>query len=83
MVLEGSKLDTSCVEYSSKAPEKTRVRSTYIGFAEKGDTDNFGEKIDIPVYLSKDKELFLCMLKCAYMGEKDDIILGGTCFYLI
>jgi hypothetical protein len=82
--MEGAVLNGSCVEASSKAPEQTRVRSCYVGFVEKtGNGVDYDTKIDLPVYLSKDKELFLKMFSCAYLGEKDDIILAGTSFYLI
>ena len=52
--------------------------------------NNLDTKVDIPVYLSEDKDLFLCNLSCSFVGDsmnedenRDDIILAGTSFFLI
>lgn len=85
LVLEGCSLKGSCLEADDDASEKTKVRSTFISYVLKEDGLDYSDdsKLEVPVYLSSDKDLFLTNLKCAYLGDRDDIILGGTSFYLI
>lgn len=85
MVLEGSSLKGSCLEADPNTQEKTRIKSVFLFYELKDEQTEFLEdsKLEIPVYLSEDKDMFLLNLKCAFLGDKDDIIIAGTSFYLI
>lgn len=85
LVLEGCSLKGSCLEADPNTAEKTRIKSVYLYYEIREDQTEFldDSKLEIPVYLSEDKDMFLLNLKCAYLGDKDDIIIAGTSFYLI
>jgi len=76
-------MSNGLLQANSKAPEISKISEVHLGYVPESELDSSDKKIQIPVYLSKDKEMMLCMLDCPYYGDKDDIVLAGTSFFLI
>ena len=73
------------MEADPNTAEKSRIKSVFLYYELREEQkDLFDDsKLEIPVYLSEDKDMFLLNLKCAFLGDKDDIIIAGTSFFLI
>ena len=82
MELEGGKIGRSGVLTNSSVPERESIECICIGFVEKASMV-IGEKtMEMPVYLTADKEALLCRIRVPFEGERNDILLAGCCFYI-
>ena len=80
-------MSNNLVQADEKAPESTKIKMVHLGYelkeASKKDENDGERTVDVPVYLSRDKDMMLCIFKCPYYGDRDDIILAGTSFFLV
>lgn len=71
------------IETSNNVAEKEQVDLVTIGFVEKGKTNNASvSTVELPIYLTSDKEMMLLRMKVPFNGDKNDIILAGCSFFI-
>jgi hypothetical protein len=71
------------IETSNNVSEKEQVDLVTIGFVEKGKTNNAtSSTVELPLYLTSDKEMMILRMKAPFNGDKNDIILAGCSFYV-
>jgi hypothetical protein len=83
VVLEGGRMSRGAVEASNNVGEKEQVDLVTIGFVEKGKTNNTSaNSVELPLYLTSDKEMMLLRMRVPCSGDKNEVILAGCSFYI-
>ena len=82
MMIEGGRINRGAVETSVNVAERETVESVSIGFVDKDTTGSQTEVIEVPVYLTTDKESMLMRVRVPFSGERNEIVLSGCCLYL-
>lgn len=82
MVLEGGRMNGGAIEASVNAAEKEQVDCVTIGFVEKGKTNSTGKTVELPLYLTSNKEMMLLRMKVPVNGDKNEVILSGSSFFI-
>lgn len=82
MVLEGGRMRGGSIEASVNVAEKEQVDLVTIGFVEKGKTNSSGNSVELPVYLTSNKEMMLLRMKVPCTGDKNEVLLAGSSFYI-
>lgn len=71
------------IETSNNVTEKEQVDLVTIGFVEKGKANSStSSTVELPLYLTSDKEMMLLRMKVPFTGDKNEVILAGCSFFV-
>jgi hypothetical protein len=82
MVLEGGRMRNGAIEASVNVAEREQVDLVTIGFVEKGKTNSSANTVELPLYLTSNKETMLLRMKVPCGSDKNEILLAGSSFFV-
>ena len=80
--LEGARMTSQGIEAGELSEERLQVDTVAIGFVEKSNLHLGPNTVDLPLYLTSNKEVMLFRMKVPVVGEKHDVILSGSSFFV-
>lgn len=81
--LEGGNMVADGIEVSENKVERQQLDNVAISFVEKAPgKSNDSKTVELPLYLTYNKEMMLFRMKVPVVGDKNDIILSGSAFYV-
>jgi hypothetical protein len=82
LVLEGGKMGKVGVTAAANAKEKEPLDYVCIGFVDKSQAPSGDGVVELPIYLTSNKEIMLTRVKVPFEGDKNDVLLAGCSFYI-
>lgn len=76
-------MNRGMIETSNNISEREQIDIVTIGFVEKGKANNStSTAVELPLYLTADKEVMLFRMRVPCRGDKNEVILAGCSFYI-